>query len=1204
MKTFFKFITNYWTLTLLGLIAFSVLIWFAGPLIAIGDNRILESSTARLITITLIIIFITSRIIWRFVKSRNLNIRFIDSLLQRTSPEQGVSNTDKTQEVTELQKRFEKAVSKLKKTNFSTNQSRSLLSILNKQYIYELPWYIFIGAPGSGKTTALTHSGLQFPLAEQHEKKEITGVGGTRNCDWFFTNEAILLDTAGRFVTQESHHETDSAEWLEFLKLLKQYRPRRPINGVIVTISLSDLLQQKPAQREQHANEIRKRVEELHSELNIRFPLYVLVTKMDLLGGFMEFFGEFGKEERSQVWGVTFPLSEDQKNIQFPNFQAEFSILEQRLFDRLVDYVQQQRDFQKRALLYSFPQQFSNLTKILGQFLNETFSPSRFEQQPLLRGVYFTSGTQEGNPIDRVMANLARSLQLDRKLFFPNRPSGKSFFLTKLIKNVIFPEADLAGTNLRWERHQASLQWGTFAAALIITISLITAWTISFSQNEAYVGEVESKIPLVTKHVAELPVSQNMNLLQLLSVLRSVQELPTVPGMDISSPPISMGLGLYQGEKLSDAANSAYEKLLQNALLPQIVMRIESLLNNAINTNNPEIMYEGLKAYLMLFKPEHFDSVALKAFILNDWQNTLPREFTHEHRLALESHLDNLLSYGQLYSPIEINTNLVKKIRERLANKTLAERIYYRLKLQGVGFDIPEFTISSSVGPTALLVFKRASGAPLTRGVPGLFSIEGYYKHVIPAVKATSAELAKEEVWVLEPPENQRSLFSHSDNTDPILETKVREIYLREYVKEWEAFINDIQFIKTNTLKDSIELTRLISAPDSVLPLLLQSIVRQITLVQEESDSDFVKEATAKVKNAREKLEILLNPERRKEKPISVIPQPEDIVNHHKQFSALRELVNPPAPGQLAPIEKNLVQLHELFVELSAAEEAIKEKLALPASKVFENISKGSTHLPAPLNSMFTTLSMDSRKYVITGGREALIEPLRSTITKFCNDALSGRYPFVKKSSQDVTQDDFAKLFKPGGILDDFFQKNLAQSVDTSIRPWRFRKTDEALSSGVSKHLEEFYRAYVIRDVFFQDNNPTAKINITFTPIDMDPTITQFTLDFDGQLIKYSHGPQVPIAIQWPGPRGSSQVRIQISPAIPGNNKSGQTYNGPWALFRMFDDIQIIPSAQSEKFTATFNIDGRKAQFEVTTNSVKNPFRLKELEQFKCPTKL
>ena len=139
MKKFFKFLTNYWTLTLLGLIAFSILIWFAGPLIAIGDYRLLESSTARLAAITFIIIFIIGRILWRFIKSRNLNIRFIDSLLQKSSSAQDLSNAVKAEEVTELQKRFEKAVSKLKKTNFSTNQSRSLLTLHNKQYIYELP---------------------------------------------------------------------------------------------------------------------------------------------------------------------------------------------------------------------------------------------------------------------------------------------------------------------------------------------------------------------------------------------------------------------------------------------------------------------------------------------------------------------------------------------------------------------------------------------------------------------------------------------------------------------------------------------------------------------------------------------------------------------------------------------------------------------------------------------------------------------------------------------------------------------------------------------------------------------------------------------------------------------------------------------------------------------------------------------------------
>lgn len=119
----------------------------------------------------------------------------------------------------------------------------------------------------------------------------------------------------------------------------------------------------------------------------------------------------------------------------------------------------------------------------------------------------------------------------------------------------------------------------------------------------------------------------------------------------------------------------------------------------------------------------------------------------------------------------------------------------------------------------------------------------------------------------------------------------------------------------------------------------------------------------------------------------------------------------------------------------------------------------------------------------------------------------------------------------------------------------------------------------------------------------MDPSITQFILDIDGQLIKYSHGPQVPISVQWPGPKGSTQVRLQISPA-PQDGVSGQVFEGPWALFRMFDNVQITSSPQSEKFFATFNVNGRKAQFEVTTSSVQNPFRLKELQDFKCPSKL
>ena len=136
-------------------------------------------------------------------------------------------------EAVQLRERFEEAVATLKQKRRSGHT------------LYELPWYMIIGAPGSGKTTALVNSGLNFPLEQRSGKGALRGVGGTRNCDWWFTDEAVLLDTAGRYTTQDSDAGADSAGWSEFLALLRKYRKRRPINGVILAISAQDLMTQE-----------------------------------------------------------------------------------------------------------------------------------------------------------------------------------------------------------------------------------------------------------------------------------------------------------------------------------------------------------------------------------------------------------------------------------------------------------------------------------------------------------------------------------------------------------------------------------------------------------------------------------------------------------------------------------------------------------------------------------------------------------------------------------------------------------------------------------------------------------------------------------------------------------------------------------------------------------------------------------------------
>ena len=172
--------------------------------------------------------------------------------------------------------------------------------------LYELPWYMIIGNPAAGKSTAVVKSGLTFPFAgeggvEGASGNIIQGIGGTRNCDWFFTNEGILLDTAGRY----SVHEEDRGEWLGFLDLLKKHRPKAPINGIVIAASAVELAQGRPEQAIQLAKSLRQRVQELTERLEVFAPVYLVFTKADLISGFVEFFEDSERSERERVWGAS-----------------------------------------------------------------------------------------------------------------------------------------------------------------------------------------------------------------------------------------------------------------------------------------------------------------------------------------------------------------------------------------------------------------------------------------------------------------------------------------------------------------------------------------------------------------------------------------------------------------------------------------------------------------------------------------------------------------------------------------------------------------------------------------------------------------------------------------------------------------------------------------------------------------------------------
>jgi len=252
---------------------------------------------------------------------------------------------------------------------------------------------------------------------------------------------------------------------------------------------------------------------------------------------------------------------------------------------------------------------------------------------------------------------------------------------------------------------------------------------------------------------------------------------------------------------------------------------------------------------------------------------------------------------------------------------------------------------------------------------------------------------------------------------------------------------------------------------------------------------------------------------------------------------------------------------------------------------------------------MLASLASAKDNGIVAGIKTRLNEDLHAQVTEFCEKATKQRYPFLVVSNLDITQEDFISLFGPGGKLDSFYQQQLATLVDTSEHHWQFKQTqDMPLTTGAD--LDEFRKAKVIREVFFPGGSRTPSLSFVFKPIEMDASIEQFTLDVDGQLLKYAHGPQVPMALNYPGQKGSMQVRVAISPPTPSGN-SGFVLEGPWALFRLFQSVRVESAAgQAERFRATIAVDDRKTVFEVTAKSVQNPLGLRELTEFRCPQAL
>lgn len=1245
-----------------------LLIWYATPLLTFGKVQPFASGSARVIAIAIVLFVFTVYWLFRLWQEMKSNRSLVERMLTFGGKKETSPAETQLKEVSAI---VASAIARLKAMRTGARGPGRLFQ--GKRYLYELPWYIALGSKSSGKTSALLNAGLAFPVAEQMQRAAGAMHRPTSNVDWWLTNDAVLIDTAGHYTRHgsgksslgiaptdamrnaadvasgadlpgtpseegsdkenraasaasthptrtSSQQQIDEAEWLGFLGMLRKHRPRAPINGALLAVNLAALTSQDDSARLAEAAALRARLAELRGELGIRFPVYLVVTGMDQLTGFAEYYSSLTAESRAQTWGFTLPYGKETiaKEGVTARCRSELGQLVQRLDNGVNARLQDEYDPVHRRRLAALSQEFAALGVPLVELIERVFLDSRYDGTQLhstLRGVYFTSAEQAGGELvaerrtimQRIMSGMSTHAASLREA------TSEGFFLHDLFTKIVIPEAHLVRPNLRWEFRFRLLRLIGHALALLLFAWLAVGLRVSFGNNSDYLAAIARKTQALATRVTQLYHDAKPEAVP--DTLSAARYLPTYQGLDLSDPASTFRYGLYTAPDIVAESRRTYDALEDNLLLPQIVHRMEDVIAESIANKDPKATYDALRAYLMLYDKAKFNADEVKAWVLDDWAKT-DSASVFGGRASMIDHVQQLFSGTRVVqSPLIRNDALIQSARTFLDGSNATDRLYERAKAAMMKEAPDEFTLIRAVGPQAGTVFTRASGAPLSRGVPGLFTFDGYRKLFDKRLPEFTQIARNDDAWVMgrsylggladQTQKKTAELVSATTGADDPLTEAIRREYLTEYARQWDAFLGDIRTVTGTSLAFNLQVLRSFAAPDSPLARLTRAAVHETTLTQPvaAASGSLLQKATDQInQKADSAMGIRASEEIERE-----------LVDNH--FAALREVVTGNAAVQAAGdasaqagktgLDGVTNQLNDYYTALTVADNAIGNNSMPPASDAAAKLKMTANTMPAPFRAVLLQLAQQGSQEVNQGIGQLLSRQMGAVIGDTCRLTIEGNYPFTPGSTRDVSIDDFTRMFAQGGIIDDFFVKTLAPFVDTSATPWRYKTLPGATDPVQGPDLEPFQHAKAIRDVFFGatgQNQMTWKASIQVPEV--DPNITSLSIDIDGQTMLYMHGPVVPFIVTWPGPRGGVHAEITANPRIRPETSTASA-SGPWALMRLLDKGHVIDTATPGRTRAAFDFDGRKAVLDISAaSSVANPLTSDVLRTFRCPSSM
>ncbi|BCG10650.1 type VI secretion system membrane subunit TssM [Buttiauxella agrestis] len=1149
-------------LLIVGWVLSLVWIWWKGPTWMLGDQHPLAPQANRWLATAVWVLIALTWLTLRIVK----RLQFLETLQQQQRQHE---KDPISLEIHQQQRHLDHWLLRLQR------------HLARRNYLYHLPWYMIIGTSGSGKSTLLGE-GYSADTIYAPEK-----VRGENNSTWHISPRvgahAVIFDIDGALIEQpvSEQEETNSNArlWVHWLDWLNQKRHRQPLNGIILTVDLPELLTANKNQRERQLTILRQRLQDIRQQLQCELPVYITLTKLDLLFGFAPLFQPLDKQERDATLGVTFTAGAHENERWREELHAFWQEWMERFNQALPNLSLNHVESSQRSTLFSFSRQVQGIIEHLEALISGLLAGDNMAV--MLRGVYLTSSLQRGQVDDMFIQSAAAQYRLGQNAMtsWP-MVETQPYFTRRLFPQTLLAEPNLASENSVWLGKNKRQLTVFSAIGAVAAIACIAGW------HHYYKSNYRSGVTVLAqaKSFMDIPPPQGIDELGNLQLplLNPIRDATLAYG-DYREHNALTDMALYQGRRIGPYVERTYLQLLEQRYLPALLNGLIRDLNNAEPESEKKLAV--LRVIRMLEDKSGRDNKVVEQYMGQRWSDNFHGQRGLQGQLM--AHLDYALEHTNWQAQRmagdndSINrflpyTKPIAAAQKELSKLSIYQRVYQSLRTRALGVLPADLNLRDQIGPSFDKVFVANKEEDLS--VPQFLTRYGLQSYFVKQ-RDSLVELTALDSWVLNITKDVT--YSAADREE--IQRHITEQYISDYTATWQAALNNLDLREYEDMQQVIDALEQIISGDQPFYRALQAL-RDNT--QSPPPPANLPDKTREAMMSALDFQLLTRLGREFAPENSVLAEGKD------KDSTLQTVYQ-----QLTELHRYLLAIHNSPVPGKSALKAVQLRLDQNSSDPIFATRQLAKTLPAPLNRWVGKLADQAWHVVMIEAVHYMEVEWNEKVVKAWQQTLADRYPFDPQAEQDASLDAFDRFFKPAGILDSFYQENLKLFIESKLTLGEDGQV--LIRQDVQQQIET---AQKIRDTFFTQQSGLGTQYAAET-VELSANKRRSVLNMDGQLLDYSHGRNFTAHLVWPNTmREGSESKLTLIGTGGGAPRS-IIFSGPWAQFRLIDAGQLT-NVEDGSFDVRFNVDGGHMIYRIHVDTQDNPFTGGLFSDFTLPDTL